>query len=75
MDTDVEESQYITSPILNAAHRVIGLHCNDVNDAFILCKEKDPDPAACLDIGFEVSKCVNKTYINLILFNFIFLTL
>jgi hypothetical protein len=61
MDREVEETHLITAPTLKAAHRVIGFRCNDVNDAFILCKEKDPDPAACLDLGFEVSKCVNKS--------------
>jgi NADH dehydrogenase (ubiquinone) 1 alpha subcomplex subunit 8 len=57
----VIESQSIKGPILTAAHRTIGFQCNAVNDAFIRCKEKNPDPAVCLDEGFEVSRCVNKT--------------
>ena len=46
------------SPALLAAHKHIAYACAQPNDAFVRCKQRDPNPAACLREGDDVTRCV-----------------
>lgn len=46
-----------TSSVLYAAGKEIGSTCASANRAFVACKAKDDDPAACLDKGEAVQAC------------------
>ena len=43
---------------LMAAAKLIGTDCAAPNKAFMLCKQKNADPAACLEPGTNVVACV-----------------
>ena len=43
---------------LMAASKHIAVTCAGVSAAFIECKKKDKDPAACLAAGDAVTSCV-----------------
>ncbi|KAL1527972.1 hypothetical protein AB1Y20_009343 [Prymnesium parvum] len=47
---------------LYAAGRVIGNRCFDQNHKFLECKAGDKDPAACIEEGTDVHRCVYGIY-------------
>ena len=48
----------LTSDVLIAASKLIGSECAAANKAFMQCKQKDADPAACTTPGNAVVGCV-----------------
>jgi len=46
------------SAVLMAASKHVAVSCASVNEAFIACKKRDKDPAACLAAGDAVTSCV-----------------
>jgi hypothetical protein len=44
--------------VLMAASKHVAVSCASVNEAFIACKKRDKDPAACLAAGDAVTSCV-----------------
>lgn len=47
-----------TSAVLLAAAFVIEDSCKGANDQFMLCKDRDGDPAGCVAEGVAVHDCV-----------------
>lgn len=45
---------------LSAASFVIGSACSPINDFFMFCKTKCPDPFYCLPLGLAVKQCVRN---------------
>lgn len=49
-----------SSAPLAAASFVIEDACSPINDFFMLCKAKCPDPFSCLPLGLAVKQCVRR---------------
>merc|ERR1712086_22147 len=49
-----------TNAELHATGTQIGLKCAQVNKEFVLCKNKDANPSACLAQGDAVTACVTN---------------
>merc|ERR1711904_225761 len=47
-----------SASVLHAAHGQIASACASQNQAFLACKNKDANPAACLPQGEQVTGCV-----------------
>lgn len=56
------------STALMAAAKIIGVNCAQENQEFLICKEKDQNPQACLPQGERVTACVFATYVNMYIF-------
>lgn len=54
-----EESQPVpASSILMSASKVIAIECGAPSKAYIACKNRDGNPAACLNEGNDLTGCV-----------------
>jgi len=47
-----------TSAVLFAIHKHLQAKCVKPNEAFMACKKKDQDPAACLELGAKCTGCM-----------------
>ncbi|KAI9140803.1 hypothetical protein BKA69DRAFT_1077814 [Paraphysoderma sedebokerense] len=52
----VEEVGATSAPLLSASF-FIGAKCKEYNEDFMLCKNENPDPKACLKEGRKVTRC------------------
>lgn len=57
-DASTSSSAPPVSAVLMAASKHVAVTCAAVNEAFIACKKRDKDPAACLAAGDAVTACV-----------------
>lgn len=53
-----------TGAFLLAASRVVGRHCDDLNDQFIICKATHANPAFCVEQGKRVTSCSLSVYVS-----------
>lgn len=63
MSTPQEEPLLPTYAVLTSANKHIAIVCAQENYEYMACKGKDPDPAACLEQGKKVTKCVANLYV------------
>lgn len=63
MSTPQEESLLPTYAVLTSANKHIAIVCAQENQDYMTCKGKDPNPAACLEQGKKVTKCVANLYV------------
>jgi NADH dehydrogenase (ubiquinone) 1 alpha subcomplex subunit 8 len=61
-----------TSAVLMSISKHMAIRCSKVNKAYLACKDRDADPAKCLQEGDAVSGCVIDLYV--IMFHAICLT-
>ena len=47
-----------------SAAKQIHVSCHRQNAAFYECKQRDANPAACLEAGKQVTSCVNRVYVR-----------
>lgn len=57
-----DDLRFVSSAYLLASHDFLNQKCQSASDAFMRCKAKDQDPAACYKIGNELSACGAKMY-------------
>jgi hypothetical protein len=57
-----DDLRFVSSAYLLASHDYLNQKCQSASDAFMRCKAKDQDPAACYKLGNELSACGAKMY-------------
>lgn len=60
-----EEALLPTYAVLTSANKHIAIVCAQENFDYMACKGKDANPAACLEQGKKVTKCVANLYVCL----------
>jgi NADH dehydrogenase (ubiquinone) 1 alpha subcomplex subunit 8 len=55
-----DDLRFVSSAYLLASHDYLNQKCQSASDAFMRCKAKDQDPAACYKLGNELSACGAK---------------
>ena len=62
--SDSSASPAPTSAVLMAISKHIATRCSKINRAYLTCKEKESDPAKCLQEGDAVTGCVIDLYVQ-----------